>query len=158
MDSDVIRSIVTRQRSQWYSIYWSMSNPNLEDYDFIVRARTDLTFNEPIKFSDYEPNKVYMMDGAIQCGGDRHYQDWFWFGPPHLMSKINKTYDKILPFYKNGLRHMHELMEHSISTEEIPGEILDLGVFMMKRSGIDIKEQQRIIKEKSEDLQVDLVA
>jgi hypothetical protein len=28
---------------------------------------------------------------------------------------------------------------------------------MMKRSGIDIKEQQRIIKEKSEDLQVDLV-
>ena len=53
---------------------------------------------------------------------------------------------------------MHELIGDSISSEEIPGEILDLGVFMMKRNGIDIKEQQRIIKEKSEDLQVDLVA
>jgi len=37
-------------------------------------------------------------------------------------------------------------------------EILDLGVFMMKRSGIDITEQKKIIKEKTEDLQVDLVA
>ena len=157
MDKDVIRSIVTRQRSQWYSINWSMSHPDLDDYDFVVRVRTDLTFEKPIKFSDYEPNKVYMMDGALQCGGDRHYQDWFWFGPNNYMRQINKTYDKILPFYKDGLRHMHELMQHSISTEEIPGEISDLGVYMMKRTGIDISEQKKIIKENTEDLQVDLI-
>ena len=157
MDADVIRSIVTRQRSQWYSIFWSMSNPNLNDYDFIVRARTDLTFERPIKFSEYTPDKVYMMDGALQCGGDRHYQDWFWFGPPQYMGLINKTYEKIPPFYKNGLRHMHELMLQSISEEDIAGEILDLGVYMMKRSGIDISEQKKIIKQKTEDLQVDLI-
>lgn len=157
MDPDVIRSIVTRQRSQWYSIFWSMSNPNLDDYDLIVRARTDLTFERPIKFSDYTPDKVYMMDGALQCGGDRHYQDWFWFGPPEYMRKINRTYDKILPFYKDGLRHMHELIEHSIVQENVPGEILDLGVYLMKRSNIDISEQKKIIKEKTEDLQVDLI-
>lgn len=158
MDSDVIRSIVTRQRSQWYSINQSMSFSGLEDYDFIIRARTDLTFNGEIYFDKFTPDKVYMMDGAIQCGGDRHYQDWFWFGPHEYMMKINKIYDKIIPYYADGLRHMHELIGDSISSEEIPGEILDLGVFMMKRNGIDIKEQQRIIKEKSEDLQVDLVA
>ena len=158
MDSDVIRSIVTRQRSQWYSINQSMSFSELEDYDFIIRARTDLTFNGNIIFDKFTPDKVYMMDGAIQCGGDRHYQDWFWFGPYEYMMKINKVYDKIIPYYSAGLRHMHELIGDSISSEEISGEILDLGVFMMKRSGIDIKEQQRIIKEKSEDLQVDLVS
>jgi hypothetical protein len=156
MDSDVIRSIVTRQRSQWYSIMWSMSHHYLDEYDFVVRARTDLTFDKPINFSDYTPDKVYMMDGALQCGGDRHYQDWFWFGPSKYMRKINNTYDKILPFYKNGLRHMHELMLHSVSTEDVPGEILDLGVYLMKRSGIDINEQKKILKEKSDDLQIDL--
>ena len=98
-----------------------------------------------------------MMDGALQCGGDRHYQDWFWFGPPQYMGLINKTYEKILPFYKNGLRHMHELMLQSISEEDIAGEILDLGVYMMKRSGIDINEQKKIIKQKTGDLQVDLI-
>jgi hypothetical protein len=157
MDIDVIRSIVTRQRSQWYSIHWSMSHPDLDDYDLIVRARTDLTFEQPINFSDYDVDKVHMMDGSLQCGGDRHYQDWFWFGPPNYMRQINKTYEKILPFYKNGLKHMHELMLHSISEESVPGEILDLGVYMMKRSGIDINEQKKIIKEKTEDLQVDLI-
>tara|TARA_R110001606_G_scaffold8553_5_gene37663 strand:- start:8473 stop:9246 length:774 start_codon:yes stop_codon:yes gene_type:complete len=157
MDIDVIRSIVTRQRSQWYSIHWSMSHPNLDDYDLVVRARTDLTFEKPINFSDYDLDKVYMMDGSLQCGGDRHYQDWFWFGPPKHMRQINKTYEKILPFYKNGLKHMHELMLYSISEENVPGEILDLGVYMMKRSGIDINEQKKIIKGKTEDLQVDLI-
>ena len=156
MDPDVIRSIITRQRSQWYSIHWSMSHPYLDDYDFVVRARTDLTFNKPIKFSDYKPDKIYMMDGAIQCGDDRHYQDWFWFGTNKYMDKINKTYEKILPFYKNGLRHMHELMLHSISEEGIPGEILDLGVFMMKRGNINTSEQKKILKENSKELQVDL--
>lgn len=158
MDSDVIRSIVTRQRSQWYSITQSMSFPELKDYDLIIRARTDLDFIDSIDFSEFETDRVYMMDGSIQCGGDRYYQDWFWFGPYDLMQKINATYDKILPFYQSGLRHMHELMLHSISSEDIPGEILDLGVYMMKRSGIDITEQKKIIKEKTEDLQVDLVA
>ena len=158
MDSDVIRSIVTRQRSQWYSINQSMSFDGLESYDLLVRVRTDLTFNGPIDFSEYETDKVYMMDGSIQCGGDRYYQDWFWFGPYEYMKQINSTYEKIIPYYKNGLRHMHELIRDSISEEGIPGEILDLGVFMMKRSGIDITEQKKIIKEKTKDLQVDLVA
>jgi len=51
---------------------------------------------------------------------------------------------------------MHELMLHSISEEGIPGEILDLGVFMMKRGNINISEQKKILKENSKELQVDL--
>ena len=157
MESDFARSIITRQRSQWYSIFWSMSHPNLEDYDMIIRARTDLEFERPLDLSEYDPGKVYMMNGALQCGGDRYYQDWFWFGPYKSMMKINKTYDKILPFYKNGLRHMHELMEHSIVTSGVDGEIQDLGVYMRKKKGISSHQQQKIVRSKNEDLQVDLV-
>ena len=157
MEDDFARSIITRQRSQWYSINLSMSNPDLKDYDIIIRARTDLEFETPINISEFETDRVYMMDGSLQCGGDRHYQDWFWFGPYDLMMKINKTYDKILPFYKDGLKHMHELMQHSISSEDIPGEILDLGVYMRKKNGISSKEQQEIVSSHSEDLQVDLI-
>jgi hypothetical protein len=112
---------------------------------------------DPIDFSKYGNEKAFMMDGSLQCGVDRHYQDWFWFGPYEYMTAINKTYDKILPYYESGLRHMHELMEESISEEEIDGEICDLGVYVMKRNSIDIREQTKLIKENSEELQVDLV-
>jgi len=52
---------------------------------------------------------------------------------------------------------MHELMEESISEEDVDGEICDLGVYVMKRNSIDIREQTKLIKENSEELQVDLV-
>ena len=157
LDKDIVRSIITRQRSQWYSLQQSMSFEELKDYDLIIRARTDLEFMDPIDFSEYGNEKVFMMDGALQCGGDRHYQDWFWFGPYEYMTAINNTYDKILPYYESGLRHMHELMEESISEEDIDGEICDLGVYVMKRNSIDIREQTKLIKENSKELQVDLV-
>jgi hypothetical protein len=51
---------------------------------------------------------------------------------------------------------MHELIEQCICDAEVPGEISDLGVTMMKRGSIDIKEQRRLIKENSKELQVDL--
>ena len=157
MDPAITKSIIHRQRSQWYSINQSMSFPELKDYDFIVRARTDVSIVEPIVFDNYTPDKIYMMDGALQCGGDRHYQDWFWFGPYDMMMKLNKTYDRIIPFYKDGLKHMYQMIQHSIEESEVPGELLDLKVYLMKRNGIDTTEQKKIIKNKTEDLQVDLV-
>ena len=156
LDADIVRSIITRQRSQWYSINQSMSFESLKDYDMIIRARTDLEFSKPLDFSKFDTDKIYMMDGSIQCGAGRHYQDWFWFGPLEYMKKVNETYGKILAYYQDGLRHMHELIEQCICDAEVPGEISDLGVTMMKRGSIDIKEQRRLIKENSKELQVDL--
>jgi hypothetical protein len=157
IQGDIVRSMMLRQVSQWYSIKQSMSFEELKDYDIIIRTRTDLRFEEHIDFSRFVMDKVYMMDGSLQCGGNRHYQDWFWFGPKEYVLSINNTYDRTFTFFGDGIRHMHELVQHSITEEGIPGEILDLGVYLMDRKKINFSDQRKILTEKTQEIQVDLV-
>lgn len=112
---DRIKSIY-RIFSQWYSVqkcYELIEKP--EDYDFIIRIRTDAFIQQPIILEGLNKSLLYVQSG--RCAGyDRKYGDWFALGGPEIMKIFClQTYNDVFTLYKNGIIHMHRFMELSLS-------------------------------------------
>jgi len=60
---------------------------NVDDYEYIVRMRTDLIFLSEIEMKDLETDVVLNQDGFV-AGRDRPNSDWFFIVP----SKQNQFY------------------------------------------------------------------
>jgi len=115
-EPDMVFETVEKSRSQFYRSkcqYQGISDcvklvdPN--DYEFIVRIRTDSIFHSELDFSQLETNNILCQDG-YEAGWDRHYSDWFFIVPTN---KINFFHDlaNVEEHYKNGIIHMHKLVE-----------------------------------------------
>jgi hypothetical protein len=132
LDPDVVEKSIYRQKSQWTSVKKSIEMIE-GDYDLVIRARTDLVFKEKVPLGWCRERGIYMMDGSLQAGKGREYCDWFYCGSQKEMKEFDplKVYDD---FYKNGIRHMHELVQHTFTTLAIPHCIVDLKTYMLDRS------------------------
>ena len=97
--------------------------------------RTDLEFPESVVLEELDGDGLHLMDGSLQAGRGREYCDWFYCGPIHRMKEFDvlNVYDD---FYKNGIRHMHELIFETLATLQIPHIVLDLKAWMIDRNKI----------------------
>lgn len=105
------RADVIRQRARYphgasrddfvdrtYSMQYSILQANLvkEDhrlandvhYDYVIRARFDLSFSRPIKCSDFDPSVIHLTDKCIP----QMIDDRFAFGPTELMNIYSSTF------------------------------------------------------------------
>jgi len=131
---EVVEQSIFRQKCQWISVKNSIGLIE-EPYDLVIRMRTDLEFPERVPLEELDGDGLYMMDGSMQAGRGREYCDWFYCGPLHRMKEFDvlKVYDE---FYKNGIRHMHELMIETLATLQMPHQVLDLKAWMTDRNKI----------------------
>lgn len=132
LEPDVVEKSIYRQKSQWTSVKKSLELVN-GDYDLVIRARTDLVFNDIVPLEFCNEDAVYFMDGSLQAGKGREYCDWFYCGSKTQMLAFDplKIYDE---FYENGIRHMHELVLFTLQELKIPHYVMDLKTYMLDRS------------------------
>lgn len=104
------RDILYRFKSQYQGIADCVSLiDNLDDYEYIVRMRTDLVFESPISMEGLETDKILDQNGHV-AGWDRHYSDWFFIVPTNLVGFVNDL-AKVEEHFKDGIVHMHKLLE-----------------------------------------------
>lgn len=134
LSEEVVEQSIYRQKCQWISVKKSVELVE-GDYDLVIRMRTDLEFPERVPVEELNGNGLYLMDGSLQAGRGREYCDWFYCGPLHRMKEFDvlKVYDE---FYKNGIRHMHELIIETLATLQMPHSVLDLKAWMTDRNKI----------------------
>lgn len=134
LTEDVVKQSIYRQKCQWMSVKNSIALVK-GNYDLVIRMRTDLEFPEKVPLNELDGDGLYMMDGSLQAGRGREYCDWFYCGPLSRMKEFDvlSVYDE---FYKNGIRHMHELVTETLATLQIPHCVLDLKAWMTDRNKI----------------------
>jgi len=109
------KKCIFRMNSQFYSIqecYKLIENP--DDYDFIIRIRTDCYITSPLKLDTLTKNILYIQNGYC-AGSDRKFCDWFAVGHNTVMKEYCNIYNDFHKFYKDGVIHMHKFMELSTS-------------------------------------------
>jgi hypothetical protein len=132
LTEEIVEQSIFRQKCQWISVKNSIGLIE-EPYDLVIRMRTDLEFPERVPLEELDGDGLYLMDGSLQAGRGREYCDWFYCGPLDRMKEFDvlKVYDE---FYKNGIRHMHELIVETLATLQMPHSVLDLKAWMTDRS------------------------
>ena len=135
LEEDIVEQSIYRQKSQWTSVKKSIDLVE-GDYDLVIRKRTDLEFRDRVPLELCTQNGIYVMDGSLQAGRGREYCDWFYFGPKEMMKKFDilEVYDD---FYKDGIRHMHELVHYAFAYLQIPHAVVDLKSWMIDRSKME---------------------
>ena len=104
------KDVLYRFKSQYQGIadcVKLVDDPN--DYEYFIRMRTDLVFHSEIQMQDLESDEILDQNGHV-AGADRHYADWFFIVP----TKHLAFYDdlaKIEDHFKDGIVHMHKMME-----------------------------------------------
>ncbi len=134
LSDDVVRKSIYRQKCQWTSVKNAVNMVD-EDFDLVIRMRTDLEFPERVPLEDCRGNGLYMMNGSYQAGAGREYCDWFYCGPHEGVKQFDplQVFDD---FYADGIRHMHDLVIETLRSLQIPHSVLDLKAWMMDRSKI----------------------
>lgn len=123
-----ILTAIFRMESQWYSVkqsYDLVEHP--EQYDFIVRLRTDCHLTKPIIFDSLQKNILYIQSGK-GAGADRKYCDWFALGSNDLMKEYMNTYSNYTKHFSGGFIHMHRFMELTLSDRNINVTDFEFGV------------------------------
>jgi hypothetical protein len=124
---DII-GIFTRYNSQWYSVkkaYEMIENP--EQYDFIVRIRTDIALTQPIVLENLCQELLYLQNGYM-TGADRHFGDYFAVGAPQWMKQYMSIYDLIYKYWTNGLIHTHTFIQEAMKELQLPAIPYEFGV------------------------------
>jgi len=134
LPDDVVRQSIYRQKCQWTSVKRSLDLID-EEFDLVIRMRTDLEFPETVPLNECEGDGLFMMNGSYQAGAGREYCDWFYCGPEKRVKEFDplKVFDE---FYADGIRHMHDLVIETLKSCQIPHAVLDLKAWMMDRSKI----------------------
>tara|TARA_B100000900_G_scaffold415560_1_gene445969 strand:+ start:3857 stop:4594 length:738 start_codon:yes stop_codon:yes gene_type:complete len=120
------RDILYRFKSQYQGIADCIKLiDNVEDYDYIVRMRTDLVFETLIEMKDLETDKILNQNGHV-AGWDRHYSDWFFIVPTKSIGFVDDL-AKVESHFGNGIVHMHKMIEDVAKPYGIEHEELYVG-------------------------------
>lgn len=121
------RDILYRTKSQYQGIYdCSKLVDNPEDYEYFIRVRTDLIFHSEINMENLESDVVLNQNGFV-AGWDRKFCDWFFIVPrKHL--KFYEDLAKIEYHFKDGIRHMHKLVEEVGNSYQIEDHEFYVGI------------------------------
>ena len=134
LEDTIVRQSIFRQKCQWTSVKNAVNMVD-EDFDLVIRMRTDVEFPERVPLEECKGDGLSMMNGSMQAGAGREYCDWFYCGPVNRVQQFDplKVYDE---FYKDGIKHMHELVKQTLASLQIPHRVLDLKAWMTDRSKV----------------------
>ena len=106
---DKAKDVYYRMKCQFQGIYdCTKLIDNLEDYDYIVRMRTDLIPLEECDFKDLETDGPLNQDGQV-AGRDRFASDWFLIVP---VKDIKYLEELAAGPVRNGIvEHTHGFMD-----------------------------------------------
>lgn len=136
LDEIKCRQIMNTNLSQWYSFKKCVELiENPYDYDLIVRCRPDLKCFVPIDYEALLKTKLlYVQDGTM-TGWDYRYADWFWVGPPEQFLKTTSFMEKWNSVFKQGVRHIHLVLEEFMHEQKILHEVRDMQVYLRYKEG-----------------------
>lgn len=109
VSEEILRDLFYRQKCQFQGIedcVQLIDNP--ENYQFVVRMRTDLVFHSEIELKDLESNTIINQDGFI-AGADRPASDWFFIVPTDKLGFFSEL-AKIEEHFKNGVVGHHRII------------------------------------------------
>lgn len=128
ISAESIRQTIYRMESQWYSIkksYELIENP--DQYDYIIRLRTDSLITKPIVLNVLNTHTVYVQSGR-QAGFDRKFCDWFAVGNNRVMAKYMNIYQRYKPYFSSGIIHMHIFLEKVLAELNVSVAEYEFGV------------------------------
>lgn len=106
---DASRKQFYRSKCQYQGILDCIRLVNLSDYEYIIRVRTDNIFESELNFFQLESDHILCQSGRV-TGFDRNFADWF-FIVPSYQSDFFVDLANLEEHYKNGIIHMHKLVE-----------------------------------------------
>ena len=98
-----------RSKCQYQGILDCVKLVNQNEYEFIVRIRTDSIFNSELSFKDLKSDHILCQNGQ-EAGWDRNYSDWFFIVPSNQINFFEDL-SNLEEHYKDGIVHMHKLIE-----------------------------------------------
>lgn len=119
------KELYQRVHSQWYSLqkcYQSIEHP--ENYDFIIRIRTDCKLNGHIQLNHLHKDRLYIQDGKC-TGYTRKYADWFMVGHANVMKEFVNIYNHIYDYWHKGSIHIHRFIQSYVEDFSIPNEAIE---------------------------------
>lgn len=121
------RDILYRMKSQYQGILDCVNLiDNPDDYEYFIRVRTDLIFHSEINMENLQSDNVLSQNGFV-AGWDRKFCDWFFIVPrKHL--KFYEDLAKIEYHFKDGIRHMHKLVEEVGNSYQIEHHEFYVGI------------------------------
>ena len=87
LSDDIVRQSIYRQKCQWTSVKKSVDLVD-DEFDLVIRMRTDLEFPDRVPLEACTGNGLYMMNGSYQAGAGREYCDWVLLWPTQTCSRI----------------------------------------------------------------------
>ena len=109
VSDEILRDLFYRQKCQFQGIedcIKLIDNP--DDYQFVVRMRTDLVFLSEVVMEDLESEAILNQDGFI-AGGDRPASDWFFITPTDKLEFFTEL-AKIEEHFKDGVVGHHRII------------------------------------------------
>jgi hypothetical protein len=104
------REILYRLKSQYYGIYECLNMiPDLDDYSFVIRMRTDLILNREIRPDEIFSDSIVNQSGYC-AGHDRRFSDWFFCCPTEFVDFFKDLSD-LETHFNEGVMHMHLLID-----------------------------------------------
>jgi hypothetical protein len=115
LDEENCKRVILTMKSQFYSVLECYNLiENADDYDFIIRLRTDCYISAPLHLHDLNKHTLYIQNSYC-AGQDRKYCDWFAVGNNSVMNEYSNIYNKINSIFKEGVIHIHNFMEKATS-------------------------------------------
>ena len=129
IENDIfVKKAIFTQLSSLYSIMMAdqVLGPDRSNYDVVARVRTDLLFDQKVKWENFAGESLKVSDGRPVAGWGP-FCDWFAFGDPISMLAYANMYSFHYAFNSKGLIHVHEFVEHSLKSQGVPLQIVDVG-------------------------------
>lgn len=111
-----------------YSMFYSMnavSNMIQEEYDWVIKSRTDYALNVKIPFETLDNSKLYIPNCRMVPTKD-FGNDQFAFSSQENMMKYMTTFDNIDEYYSNGVMMNGEaMMQANLHKHNLHGDKLE---------------------------------
>jgi hypothetical protein len=136
-DTDYIKSFCSVENSKMqaispqnvFSMFHSIKMADMarrewmEDYDCVIRCRTDLKFTRPIESRHFEDlSKIYIPEEG--CWGGQN--DFFAFSSGDNMHKYSKCFDYLESHMKGGgIFHPETILNHHLKVQGVPVENIE---------------------------------
>jgi len=123
-----VKKALFTQLSSLYSIMMAdqLLGPERSKYDIVARVRTDLLFEQKVKWENFNSQSLKVSDGRPVAGWGP-FCDWFAFGDPNSILAYTNMFNFHYPYNREGLIHIHEFFKCALEVQGVPLEIVNLG-------------------------------
>ena len=137
LNVDQAKDVFYRMKCQFQGIYdVTQLIENLDDYDYIIRMRTDIIPIAEINLKDLETDVAMIQDGFV-AGRDRPWSDWFFIVPVKQIKFLEEL--AMGPLVNGEVIHTHTFIQGIGAPYGI--EHYELGMRTPTARGVELDNQ-----------------